>query len=354
MRPKSLILLSLALGCGLVATLGINQVMSKGSPVAAPEGEKMEIFVASKEIGLNDLVTAEHVQIEEWPKDRVPADALTDLTKIVGRRANTQFLPGDVVRNGKLLIEGDTNRASTHIKPGNRVVALKVNAESTGGYIVKPGDRVDLMVYLRKDPTLGIDETITKTLLQNVKVFAVGGVISEPEGESTKNYQHITVELTPEEATIFKMASNLGQIDLSVRSEKDHTIVEDTSVKADDLLDKLLGREKKDEVAATDSQGGHQNVPKTDSPPTIPGIDDLAAELNQEFQPQVEDPWTIQVVLGADVKEYSMQKGSWVAAPTAGASFPPATADMHGPGPAPSEDGTPSPDEEFDLNSILD
>src|SRR5690606_23271220 len=39
MRPKSLILLSLALGCGLIASLGINQVMSKGTPVAAPSGE---------------------------------------------------------------------------------------------------------------------------------------------------------------------------------------------------------------------------------------------------------------------------------------------------------------------------
>ena len=350
MRPKSLILLSLALGCGLVATLGINQVMSKGSPVAAPEGEKMEIFVAVKDIGMNDLITAEHLKLEEYPKDRVPSDALTNLEKVVGHRAKTQFLPGDLLRSGKLYDLGENGRPSGQITPGSRVVALKVNAESTGGYMIKPGDRVDLMVYLRKDPNAGIDETVTRTFLQNVKVFAVGGVITEPDGEITKNYQHITVELTPDEATTFKMASYLGQIDLSLRSDKDVDIIEINEAKADDLLDKLLGRSTT-EVASTP-----KDEPKSVEPPTIPGIDTLAAELGA-FQPQVDDPWTIQVVMGSDIKEFSLQKGSWLATPKAG-GFAPSGVGSSAPADVMPLDGpveTSRPDEDdFDLNSILD
>ena len=47
MRTKSVLLLMLALGCGLVASIGITQVMAKrssGSPAAT--GETQSIFLA--------------------------------------------------------------------------------------------------------------------------------------------------------------------------------------------------------------------------------------------------------------------------------------------------------------------
>jgi pilus assembly protein CpaB len=356
MRPKSLILLSLALGCGLVATLGINQVMSKGSPVAAPEGEKMEIFVAVQDIGMNDQVTADHIKLEEWPKDKVPMDALGDLEAIIGRRAKMPILPGEPLRDGKLMIEGEYTRATDHVTPGCRLVAMKVNAESTGGYIIKPGDRVDLMVYLRKDPTLGIDKTIGKTFLQNIKVFAVGGVITEEEGDSTKNYQHLTVEVTPDQADKFKLASYMGQIDLSVRGSADDTIIDAPVTDAEDFVNNLMGRGSSQGSPANTTSDEPKEEPTTESP-SIPGIEALAADLSKEFQPQVEEPWSMQIVEGSSVREFNVQKGSWVAVPKGGSSFGlPGASDPTGFLPEVDEDSmSPSSDEEgFDLNSILD
>ncbi len=74
MRPKSLILLSLALGCGLVAALGINQMMAKQGPITITSGETREIYVTLKDINTNDLVTAEALKLEPWPKDKVRPD----------------------------------------------------------------------------------------------------------------------------------------------------------------------------------------------------------------------------------------------------------------------------------------
>ena len=73
MRPKSLILLLLALGCGLVAAIGINRVLAN-RPVeqAAETGEMVPIFVALADIGLGDPLTAEVLKLEEWPKTKVP------------------------------------------------------------------------------------------------------------------------------------------------------------------------------------------------------------------------------------------------------------------------------------------
>ena len=48
MRPKSLILLLLALGCGLVASIGISQVLDRRNHHAEPAVEKEPIYVRSK------------------------------------------------------------------------------------------------------------------------------------------------------------------------------------------------------------------------------------------------------------------------------------------------------------------
>ena len=76
MRPKSLILLVLALGCGLVAAIGINQVLAN-RPVAqvTDSGETVPIFVALTDIGLGDPLTPQVLKLEEWPKMKVPPGA---------------------------------------------------------------------------------------------------------------------------------------------------------------------------------------------------------------------------------------------------------------------------------------
>ena len=54
MRPKSMILIVIALGCGLIASIGISQVMENRAvevPVAAP---MEKIYVAMTDIPLGE------------------------------------------------------------------------------------------------------------------------------------------------------------------------------------------------------------------------------------------------------------------------------------------------------------
>ena len=80
MRPKSLILLILALGCGLVAAIGINQVMAnRATQNTAAVGETTPIFVAVSDIGMGDPLTPQVLKLEEWPKGKVPPGAMDRL-----------------------------------------------------------------------------------------------------------------------------------------------------------------------------------------------------------------------------------------------------------------------------------
>lgn len=74
MRSKSIILLVLALGCGLVASIGISQYM-EARHKATDHGDLQPVFVAMTDINANEEMTAQNIKLEEWPKNIIPAGA---------------------------------------------------------------------------------------------------------------------------------------------------------------------------------------------------------------------------------------------------------------------------------------
>ena len=222
MRPKSIMLLVLAAGCGLVASIGINQAMSRPNVEQIPT-DSTEIFVAKSEIGLGDSLKPEVLKLESWPTDKVPAGALTKLEETVERRSRTKIYPGEPIIEAKLLAKGeDVADAATMIPKGMRVVSIRVDAVSGAASLIKPGDRVDVLVHLQENTSRGITKTTTKTFLQHVKVFAVDDVFRrENDGGQTVAAKTISLLVTPTQAELVTMASELGTLRLVMRSASD-------------------------------------------------------------------------------------------------------------------------------------
>ena len=106
MRPKSIMLLVLAVACGLVASIGINQAMSR--PVVGASSRRDDgVFVAKTEIGMGDALRPEMLKLEAWPSDKVPTGALTKLEETVDRRTRTKIYPGEPIIEAKLLAKGE-------------------------------------------------------------------------------------------------------------------------------------------------------------------------------------------------------------------------------------------------------
>jgi pilus assembly protein CpaB len=225
MRTKSFALLILALGCGLVASIGITQVMAKRSnETTVISGETESIFVALQDVQMGDVLTAQVIRLEPWPKDKVPAGALTKFEDIDTRRTKTKLFAGEAILEDKLFRKGEDYTPTTMIPPGFRVVAVKTNMESSGGNLLNPGDRVDVMVYLTRCPQNEIHSTGTRTVLQNIKVFAVNDIIGMGGEKDGKTIKALTVSLlvTPEQAAKLALSSEMGTIRLSLRSPHDH------------------------------------------------------------------------------------------------------------------------------------
>ena len=222
MRPKSFMLLIMALGCGLVASIGISQVIEGRGDQNAPE-ETVEIYVALTDIGTGDPITAQMIKLEAWPKSKVDGlmGVITDAEELLDRRPRTTIFAGEPVLAQKIS-DGVTS-ASERIREGYRTVAVKVDSVTSIGGVLLPGDRVDVQVYLRRDAANGVNTAGVRTLLQNARVFAINAELdrSQDDGNQAITARTITLEVTPREAKVINLASKIGSIQLVGRNATD-------------------------------------------------------------------------------------------------------------------------------------
>ena len=114
MQSKSLIMLIVALGCGVVAAMGITQVMANRSGGSTAEPVETEsVYVALADIELGKALTAEVLKLEEWPKDKIPAGALSKFEDVDGRRPKTKLFAGEPILDAKLLVKGESDSGSS-------------------------------------------------------------------------------------------------------------------------------------------------------------------------------------------------------------------------------------------------
>jgi pilus assembly protein CpaB len=339
MRAKSLALLVVALGCGLVAMLGITQVLAKRNVVEVPTaGDTDSIFVAMKDIAQGDPLNAQVLKLEQWPKNKVPQGGLGNLADIEGRRARTSLYAGEPILDNLLLPKGASQQTAGGMIPkGYRAVAIRVDAASGGGDLVLPGDRVDLLVHMARNDAIGIHETTTRTVLQDIKVFAVNAqVSSDANGPDTKSIAARTVSLlvTPQQAEKVTLASELGTIKLVIRSPED-----DVQTKIDDgtVVRDLFGgadRARRDKERAGEGLLGEKKEPAQGFHDFIEGVrKQVDAEKGAAAEP-AKNTWAMRILIGGEVKDVTMEgsgdqsatdPGTWKVSNSPGGGGQPAT-----------------------------
>ena len=150
MRPKSIMLLALALGCGLVAAIGIRQIVAKNGQDTG-DVDTTPVFVAMKSLEFGDkfIIGGEdaNVKLELWPTANVPEGAVIDDDVIIDRRAGA-FIP-----KGAAIFESfltDATGVSGAIPPGFRAYTIKGTSDTVLGDMLRPNHRVDVLVYVEK------------------------------------------------------------------------------------------------------------------------------------------------------------------------------------------------------------
>jgi len=289
MRPKSLMLLVLALGCGLVASIGISQVMDRNARQPAAV-ETSPIYVALHNINLGDPIDATMVSLQEWPKDKIPPGAISQLEDLEGRRPRATIIQGEPLLDAKLLAPGQLADPITAIPKGYRLKTISVDAEKSAAGLLSPGDRVDVQLFVKRDERNGIDSARTKVILQNIRVFAVDQTVqrSPDGGEERTIAKTISLLLTPEQASKLTLAENLGQVSLIPRNPDDEEAADTSEYSTDDLLaDGGKGSREKEQ--------GRDDTQPADSADLLSAI--------QQHVPPPKPPFVMEIVEAHDVRE---------------------------------------------------
>jgi pilus assembly protein CpaB len=230
--------LALALGCGLIASIGISQVMDNKGATQGYDTE--DVYVAKHDINVQEEITEADVVLEAWPVDKIHVDAIRELDKIVGQRTRTKIFRGDQIHEAKL---GDQRPPSIEIPPGMRAIQVKVDAVSGGAGLLRPGDRVDLQIFAKANPQIGVSETQTRTFLKDIKVFGVDQQITQPDNKDGSPVPRtVSLVVTPEQGLLVHLASQVGSINLIMRNPDDKSVATDaTRDETTVTLERLFG-----------------------------------------------------------------------------------------------------------------
>jgi Flp pilus assembly protein CpaB len=302
MRARSLFLLLLALGCGLVASIGITQVMARRDSSPADTGEKQTILIAKKDIPMGEPISATLVAQQSCPAANVPPGAFSTLADVEGRRAKTVIPANMPITENLLLGRGAGDQlASSAIPLGKVLSTVKVEAQSAAGNLIRPGDTVNVLVFVKADPMRGIVRTATKTILQNVRVFAINDVydISSTAGaDKSLSAKTISLIVTPGEAELIALASKLGDVSLALRSPEDKDIKSLAGHDARELFGEPSPGGDRDR-SKTDVAGILKDLVESKPPPPSPVATAAVEEPNKTF--------TVRMLAGSQVTDVVLE-----------------------------------------------
>jgi pilus assembly protein CpaB len=267
MKQKNLILMVVAVGCGLVAAFLTTQINAR------PRVDQVEVIVASK-----DLAIGTHMSKAELPKlitrKKISKDALPTafvmteeefldrrLTRAV--RKDETFNPSDLTKGGIVTLPEGMDMVSMPVSVANAVA----------GFVV-PGSKVDVLATLRISNKLR-----AFPILVDMLVLAVDQHLSTDTSKNGSgvfpNMSNVSFAATQEQALLLALAKHRGcHLELLLR-HPGKRIDTDYDIKK---VKKLLEDEKNPaELKPTDGNDGSEGSvwPNTitEAPPPAPKVE---------------------------------------------------------------------------------
>lgn len=281
MRTKSLVLIIIALGCGLVASIGISEVLKQKPSEGGVETEP--ILVAAMDIDINTKLDASNVKIEQWPKGKIQEGVVHTLEEVQEQYTRSRMYAGEPVLVAKLMSGPDT---PAPIPEGYRAIPVKVDLDTVVG-LIQPGDLVDVMVFLRAGPD--VPRAGAYTILRMARVYAVNSQTDRDTESKGQEAAAKTVSLLvkPKQAERLTLATEMGKIRLALRRPSD--VVED-----DEQLEQ--------DLPAIFRDGDAVAVDKKAQPAPTPEVVPQVAVA--EIAPAAEPVWKMRLMTPSGITQY--------------------------------------------------
>jgi pilus assembly protein CpaB len=228
-RIKAILFLVLALVAGAAAVALVKYYLDRLGPSKAA-ATTASVMVAKVDIPIGTELTAEHLKSVAWPAQNLPKGAFSTPKEVVGQTVQQNLVAGEPILHERLADETSGRGLTAILKKGTRAMAVKVDQVVGVAGFVKPGDYVDVITTMSPDAETKKEiknepARISKIILQNIKVLAVGEHMASKSGSKPVKVKVVTLEVNPDQSERLALASRYGVIQLTMRSRVDQESV---------------------------------------------------------------------------------------------------------------------------------
>ena len=193
------------------------------------------VIVAKQALPAGTLIKKNHLRWQAWP------DAGLSDAYLVSGEVKFQDLEGTVVRSGiasgeplteaRVVRPGQRGFLAAVLRPGFRAITVSVNTTSGIAGFIFPGDRIDLILShsVGREGKNGRVRRASETVLADVRVLAIDQSTND-QAEKPNPAKNVTLEVTPKQAEIVSLISDIGRLSLSLRSlQQDEGTISDVA-----------------------------------------------------------------------------------------------------------------------------
>jgi pilus assembly protein CpaB len=232
------VLLALGLVClvagAVLSVVWLDQIRRSTVEEKAPEAAKPAILVAPHWIPAGTLFGQGDLVWKEVLPGEIRAGSLVrgrvSEAEYYGAIARRDFDANEPLIAGDLVKAGDRQFLAAVLRPGTRAVSVAVDASQSASGLALPGDYVDVILTQSFNEAIADPgrRSVGETVLRNVRVIAVDQslITATKSGATDRGVfvtesripKTVTLELDERQAELMLVASQLGRLNLSVRS----------------------------------------------------------------------------------------------------------------------------------------
>lgn len=261
MKVNSTYVLSGALILAGIVALMVRSHLS--SPPPAPQvvvkaPEQTAVLVAAKDLHPGDFLDSSSLrwQVTEEPVSRTFnfIRGKDSQTLLLGATLRETVAEGTPLTSNVVVKPNEPGFVAAVLRKGMRAISIPTNAVASNAGLVAAGDRVDIILSLKKDEqpeqqasgtqTVALPLLASQTIVRDLRVLALnnqtdtdvrprqdvaledGGEMDAPtrsrasanSRSRTLSYQTVTVEVTPQQAEVLAVAKEVGMLHLALRS----------------------------------------------------------------------------------------------------------------------------------------
>jgi len=264
MKQKNVILMVVAVGCGLVAAFLTSQMSAKG------QVEQVDVVVAAKDLPVGTMITREElktaVKTKKMPKDGLPPAYITNPEDLVDKRLSRPvrmeetFNPQDLSKGGAITLPEGYDMAS-----------LQIGVANAAAGFVGPGSRVNVLATVRLS-----NKTYAFPLLVNMLVVAVDTQTTYTKEGTFPTMNTVSFAVKEKEALLLSLAKSRGcSLELMLRHPSKSTDA-DKDYKIEDVIKLLQDEQNKADIKGTGTGDEKKpdpvevKKPDTVTPPVTP------------------------------------------------------------------------------------